>query len=112
MAREAWRLFAYAIWSLTVDGNDYPAAVGNVFSVWEEACETPWEHFERLVSHHDWYYAYSDAHNVWAAGEARDREMRGLLESFEGEEQAAAQLLYNQKCPWLNEDGSQIEENH
>lgn len=92
----------------SIDGCTYPAAVFDVFHVWEEACETTYECFSRLVSNHDWYYGYSDDHRVWSAGERSAQEIKATLESLkeEGQEEAA-QLLYNQKCPWLNDDGSE-----
>jgi len=95
-----------------VDGCTYPAAVDDMFLVWEEVVETPFERFERLLSHHDWYYSYSDDHGVWSAGERRSREIRCQLDTLKsGNFGEAAQLLYNQKCPWLNDDGSQKNEN-
>lgn len=85
-----------------VDGCNYPAAVHDVFYVWEQKVETEWERFERLVSNHDWYYAYSDDHSVWSAGNAHHSEIRALVAKL-GDK---AERLYNEKCPWLNEDGS------
>ena len=97
--------------ALTPTNITYPFDVQNVFSVWEVSCETPYERFERLVSNHDWYYGYSDDNSVWSAGEACGRTITNLLrELLETDEGPAAQLLYNQKCPWLNEDGSQKED--
>lgn len=89
-----------------VDGCTYPAAVHNIFSVWEEKVETPWEKFERMVSHFDWYYSYSDDHSVWSAGNSRHQQIMALVEQLGPE----ARKIYNQKCPWLNEDGTQKKE--
>ena len=33
---------------------------------------------ERLVRH-DWYYAYSDDHRVWKAGQAEGQKLQGLM---------------------------------
>lgn len=93
------------------NGVTYPAAVSDVFRVWESQIETDYERFERLVTHHDWHYGYSDDHRVWSAGERSAKEIISLVQSLKDTEHGeAAQLLYNQKCPWLNEDGSQVEE--
>lgn len=89
-----------------IQGNTYPAAVHNIFSVWEERVETPWEKFERMVSHFDWYYSYSDDHSVWSAGNSRHQQIMALVEQLGPE----ARKIYNQKCPWLNEDGTQKKE--
>lgn len=86
-----------------VDGCDYPAAVHDVFAVWEQKVETPWEKFERLVKAHDWYYNYSDDFRFWSAGNAQAQEIRKLMDELGPD----AVKLYNQECPWLNEDGTQ-----
>lgn len=101
-AREVWSQLT------PIDGTTYPAAVHDVFFVWEQEVESTWEKYERLVTHFDWYYSYSDDHSVWTAGERRRREMGALRKQLESEglgEEAA--VLYNKHCPWLNEDGSQ-----
>jgi len=89
-----------------IQGNTYPAAVHNIFSVWEEKVETPREKFERMVNHFDWYYSYSDDHSVWSAGNSRHKQIMELVEKLGPE----ARKFYNQKCPWLNEDGTQKKE--
>jgi len=91
----------------SVDGCTYPAAVHDVFTVWETMIETDWEKFERLVTNHDWYYHYSDDYSVYAAGNRRMNEIRSLMEKL-GDKATA---LYNEKCPWLNEDGSHAASN-
>lgn len=85
-----------------VDGCDYPAAVHDVFHIWEQKVESPWEKFERLVKHHDWYYNYSDDHRYWSAGNSAAQEIRKLMDQLGPE----AVKFYNQACPWLNEDGT------
>lgn len=93
-----------------VDGCTYPAAVHDVFTVWETKVETTWEKYERMVTHFDWYYNYSDDHSVWSAGESRRKQIAALREQLTGEGMAdEASALYNKCCPWLNEDGSQKE---
>ena len=93
-----------------IDGCDYPAAVHDVFHVWEQKVETLWEKYERMVSHFDWYYSYSDDHSVWSAGESRRKQIDALRKQLESEGQGGeAAALYNKHCPWLNEDGSQKE---
>lgn len=93
-----------------VDGTTYPAAVHDVFYVWEHKVETTWEKYERMVTHFDWYYSHSDDHSVWAAGESRRKQIAALREQLTGEGMAdEATALYNKCCPWLNEDGSQKE---
>lgn len=89
-----------------IQGNTYPSAVHNIFSVWEERVETPWEKFERMVNHFDWYYSYSDDHSVWSAGNSRHKQIMELVEQLG----PPARKIYNQKCPWLNEDDTQKKE--
>ena len=90
-----------------IDGCTYPAALHDVFYVWEQKVETPWEKFERMVTHFDWYYEYSDDHSVWSSGNYRHNQIRRLIEELGPE----AQALYNKCCPWRNDDGS-LKENH
>ncbi len=99
-----------AVWDrpeFTLVGNAYPAAVSDILHVWETMCETEWEKFERLVTSHDWYYSYSDDHRVWSAGHRHHEQITQLATKL-GE---PAKQLYNQKCPWLNDDGTQKKEN-
>jgi len=65
-----------------IDGCTYPAAVNDIFTVWESRCETEWEKLERLLRNHDWFYAYSDDYRVWSAGEGRSREIRELVQKL------------------------------
>ena len=85
-----------------VVGNTYPAAVEDVFHVWERRVESPWDRLNRLLSHFDWYYEYSDDHRVWTAGKKRADEVTALVRELGPD----AQALFNQKCPWLNDDGT------
>lgn len=89
----------------SVHGNTYPAAVHDVFFVWEQKVETPWEKFERMVTHHDWYFEYSDDHSVWSAGVARRNTITALMKQLGPD----AVALYNKCCPWLNDDGTRKE---
>lgn len=81
-----------------IDGNSYPAAVQNIFSVWEEKVETPWEKLQRLLTNFDWYYNYSDDFSVWVAGETRHKQIMALVEELGPD----AREIYNQTCPWLS----------
>lgn len=79
-----------------IDGNSYPAAVQNIFSVWEEKVETQWEKLERLLTNFDWYYNYSDDHSVWLSGESRHKQIMALVEELGPD----AHKIYVKACPW------------
>lgn len=37
--------------------------------------------YVELLKFHDWFYDYSDDHQVWATGNARDRRLRSEAQS-------------------------------
>lgn len=42
------------------------------------AFKDDWELYEHLLKNMDWYYAYSDDHRVWCAGEAAIARLKAL----------------------------------
>lgn len=74
---------------LSIEGNTYPAAVHDIFTVWESKVETDREKLDRLLSGFDWYYSYSDDFRVWSAGERILGELRALVSKLGAEGQAA-----------------------
>lgn len=41
------------------------------------------EKYKRLLSHHDWFYDYSDDHSVWTRGSKERAELMALRENID-----------------------------
>lgn len=41
------------------------------------------ENYRKLLAGHDWYYAYSDDHSVWSAGERARATLRELRKELD-----------------------------
>lgn len=61
----------------------------------EDMFKNNWELYEHLLSNHDWYYAMSDDHGVWSAGERVRKEIDKLKEELSKENLTRANHLYN-----------------
>lgn len=53
-----------------------------------------WELYEHLLSVMDWYYAFSDDHRVWCAGEAAISRLRTLREELSKSDKDRADKLW------------------
>jgi hypothetical protein len=53
---------------------------------------------KHLIDTHDWYYAFSDDHRVWSAGEAASKRISQLLEELK-ETNPEVKQYYEEKKP-------------
>jgi hypothetical protein len=60
------------------------------------AFKDEWEFYENQLKNMDWYYAFSDDHRVWCAGEAAIAELKTLRENLSKEDAARATKLWEQ----------------
>lgn len=71
-----------------------PLVTAGLLNAYEQKCKT-----------HDWYYAYSDDHSYWMAGEKSIKELIELGKTLDDLGQSVhRQKIYNKYCPWATED--------
>jgi hypothetical protein len=58
------------------------------------AFKDEWEFYENQLKNMDWYYAFSDDHRVWCAGEAAIAELKTLCNNLSKEDAARARELW------------------
>lgn len=57
--------------------------------------------YEQKCKYHDWYYAYSDDHRYWMAGEKSIKELIQMGKTLDELGQSFhRQNIYNRYCPW------------
>ena len=69
-----------------------------------------WEHLEKCLSAHDWYYMASEDDGVWQAGEEQKSIVEELMSRLRLLDANRADLMYYTACPWTAEDGTRIPE--
>lgn len=65
-----------------------------------------WRHYERCLAAHDWTYEDSDDHNVWLAGMEQSNHLLRVRQAVSKLDKQRADSLYNEKCPWIEENCS------
>lgn len=60
------------------------------------------DHFSMLLHLHDWYFDYSDDHQVWQVGSSQRRILQALKKRLDQIDTAKALKMYNDACPWIN----------
>lgn len=70
-----------------------------VFTSEVPAYNDDWELFEEKARNHDWYYAMSDDHRVWSAGESAYKRLTAMLHYLRGIDEKRATEIYNKYCP-------------
>lgn len=60
--------------------------------------------FYDILSQHDWYYQYSDDHNVWKRGQEESSRIRQILQ-VEHPRSYQLRELYNQWVRFVNKQG-------
>lgn len=57
------------------------------------------EQLQLAMTGHDWYYDRSDDHRVWAAGNARYRQITDLFADLDKLDPEYARAAWNEKAP-------------
>ncbi len=59
------------------------------------------QYLEEQMRKHDWYYAMSDDHRVWSAGEKAAQEITNTVHQLESEgKEEEVTTLFSKYCPW------------
>lgn len=61
--------------------------------------QNDWDLFAHLLESMDWYYAFSDDHRVWVAGETKLNEINMLKEKLSKIDNQRAVEMYNKRQP-------------
>jgi hypothetical protein len=57
------------------------------------------EMFEQMCKEHDWYYDYSDDHNVWKRGRFSESKLLSKYNWVKSRYPAAAEAIWDMHCP-------------
>ena len=58
------------------------------------------EMFEKMCKEHDWYYEYSDDHNVWTRGRAASDRINRKFSWMKTKYPEAAKAIWESYCPF------------
>lgn len=69
-----------------------------------------WDHYAKCLSAHDWLYMFSSDPGVLRAGTEQCDHLTDIISLTTTYNEERSDEMYNTACPYLNDDGTRMED--